>query len=310
MSRHEHRDHTNDQHALRSGIIVAAITYVLWGVLTIYWKQLHHFDAFELIGWRIIASAVTMAVVLTATRRWGDLKSVFTDRRMLARVSVSGILLTINWTTYVWAVVHDHVLETALGYFIAPLGTVTLGVLVLKESLRVAQRISLVLALASVVVLTISYGHVPWLALGIAGSWTAYGYLKKNLRLTPVESMAAESFVLFLPAAALVGVMATKATSIPQSANGVELALVAGTGIATVVPLIMFAYAAPRVPLTLIGPMQYAVPSINFLIAWLMYNEAMPTDRIIGFALVWAGLIVLTADTARRARASRAAVAP
>lgn len=311
MSRHEHPDHSHDSHALRNGILVAAVTYVSWGVLTIYWKQLHHFDAFELIGWRIIASAVTMAVVLTVTRRWADLRPIFTDPRLLGRVALSGVLLTINWTTYVWAVVHDHVLETALGYFIAPLGTVTLGVIVLKESLRVAQRIALLLALASVVVLTISYGNVPWLALGIAGSWTAYGYLKKHVHFTPMQSISSESFVLFVPAVVLVVALAGASDSIPNAASGTQLALVAGTGVATVVPLLMFAYAAHRVPLTIIGPMQYAVPSINFLIAWLMYDEAMPTDRVVGFALVWAGLAILTLDTARRARAARlSSVAP
>jgi len=286
----------------RAGIIAGFTAYFVWGLLTIYWKQLHHFDAFELIGWRITASAVVMAIVLTAKHQWGNLRVLLTNRALLARVAAAAVLLTINWTSYVWAVVHGRVLETALGYFIAPLGTVALGVLVLKETIRAAQVFALVMAAASVVVLTISYGRVPWLALALATSWTAYGYIKKHLPLTPVESMAAESFVLVLPAAAVAIALAGRAGSIPNSATHAELAYAVLTGLATVGPLTLFAYAAQRVPLTLIGPMQYIVPSMNFVIGWLMYDEAMPAVRFFGFALVWTGLIVFTIDSVRRIR--------
>lgn len=292
-------------HEQRAGIIAGITAYVVWGLLTIYWKQLHRFDAFELIGWRISASAVVMAIVLTATRRWAHLRVLVRDRALLARVTVASVLLTVNWTSYVWAVVHGHVLETALGYFIAPLGTVTVGVLVLHEPLRRALKIALVFASAAVVVLTISYGRVPWLALAIAGSWTAYGYIKKGVPLTPVESMAAESFILVVPAAALAIALSGQPGSIPNSASGRELAFALFSGLATVAPLMLFAYAAQRMPLTIIGPMQYIVPSMNFVIGWLLYDEALPTTRLIGFALVWVGLIVLTADSLRRARLTR-----
>lgn len=289
-------------HEQRAGIIAGITAYVVWGLLTIYWKQLHRFDAFELIGWRITASAVVMAIVLTATRRWPHLRALLRDRALLARVAAASVLLTVNWTSYVWAVVHGHVLETALGYFIAPLGTVTVGVLVLHEPLRRALKIALVFASAAVVVLTISYGRVPWLALAIAASWTAYGYLKKGVPLTPVESMAAESFILVVPAAALAIALSGRAGSIPNSADSRELVFAVLSGLATVAPLMLFAYAAQRMPLTIIGPMQYIVPSMNFVIGWLLYDEALPTTRLIGFALVWVGLIVLTADSLHRAR--------
>ena len=286
----------------RAGIIAGFTAYFVWGLLTIFWKQLHHFDAFELIGWRITASAVVMAIVMTAKRQWGHLRVLLTNRALLARVAAAAVLLTVNWTSYVWAVVHGRVLETALGYFIAPLGTVALGVIVLKETVRPAQVFALVMAVASVVVLTISYGQVPWIALALALSWTAYGYIKKHLPLTPVESMAAESFVLVIPAAALAVALAGRADSIPNSASHAELGYALLTGLATVLPLTMFAYAAQRVPLTLIGPMQYIVPSMNFVIGWLMYDEAMPAVRFIGFALVWIGLLVFTTDSVMRLR--------
>jgi len=296
----------SEQHAeQRAGIIAGISAYVIWGLLTIYWKQLRGFNAFELIGWRITASAIIMAIVLTATRSWRFVAVLRRDRALLARVGAAAVLLTVNWTGYVWAVVHGHVLETALGYFIAPLGTVTIGVLVLHEPLRMALKIALAFATAAVVVLTISYGAVPWLALLIATSWTIYGYIKKHVPLTPVESMAAESFILVVPALALALIFARHADSIPNSASHRELAFAAFSGLATVGPLMLFAYAAQRMPMTIIGPMQYIVPSMNFVIGWLIYDEALPATRLFGFGLVWVGLIVLTADSLRRARLAR-----
>jgi chloramphenicol-sensitive protein RarD len=293
-----------DEHAeQRKGIVAGITAYVVWGLLTIYWKQLRDFDAFELIGWRITAAAAVMAIVLTVTRRWGHLLVLRRNRPLQLRVAAAALLLTVNWTAYVWAVVHDHVLETALGYFIAPIGTVMVGVVVLGEHLRGAQRIALGFAVASVIVLTVSYGAVPWLALVIAVSWTIYGYLKKHVPLTPVESMAAESFFLLVPAVVLA--MAGRADSIPNAASGKELAFTLLSGLATVTPLMLFAYAAQRMPLSIIGPMQYIVPSMNFLIGWLLYDEALPPSRVVGFALVWVGLAILTVDSARRARAAR-----
>ena len=291
------------------GVVAGLSAYAMWGLLTIYWKQLHRFDAFELIGWRITSAAVVMAIVLAVTRGWSQLDPLRHDAVLRRRVLGSAVLLTVNWTAYVWAVVHGHVLETALGYFIAPIGTVTVGVVVLGEHLRNAQKVALGFAAAAVVVLTVSYGSVPWMALLIAVSWTWYGYLKKSVPLTPMASMAAESFVLFVPALIVAVALSGRADSIPSSASGTELAYALLTGVATVLPLMLFAYAAQRMPLSMIGPMQYIVPTMNFLIGWLLYDEALPLSRVIGFALVWVGLAVLTVDTARRMRAARVAPA-
>jgi chloramphenicol-sensitive protein RarD len=295
-----------DDERERSGIIAGLVAYVVWGLLTIYWKQLHHFNAFELIGWRITASAIIMAVGLTATRRWGGLRVLRRNGALLRRVVAAALLLTVNWTAYVWAVVHNHVLETALGYFIAPIGTVLVGVFVLHETLRPALRVALVLATCAVVVLTISYGQVPWLALAIAASWTTYGYMKKQVPLSPTDSMAAESFVLVVPALVVAIALASRADSIPKTASTHELVFASLTGLATVCPLMLFAFAALRVPLSIIGPMQYLVPSMNFMIGWLVYDESLPASSLAGFSLVWIGLAVLTVDSVRRARAARA----
>lgn len=284
------------------GIVAGVAAYLVWGALTLYWRHLEDFGAVELIGWRVICSAVIMAVVLSVTHRWQHLRPILGNRRLLGSVVLCAVILTINWTTYVWAVVHDHVIETALGYFLSPLGTIALGVLLLHERLSRAQRFVFVLALVAVGILTFSYGRVPWLALIIATSWVAYGYLKKHVPLTPIESMAAESFIVFAPAIVAVTALAGRGGSIPQAATGAQLALVLCSGFATTVPLTLFAYAAQRVPLTVMGPLNYIVPTINFCLGWLVFHEALPISRVIGFALVWLGLMIATVDAARRSR--------
>lgn len=289
---------------LRSGLIAGLSAYLVWGALTVYWKLLTEFDAFELVGWRVMSSAVLMATVLTVTRRWQHLRPVLRDRALLGRVALAAALLSCNWTSYVFAVVHGHVIETALGYFMAPLGTITVGVLVFHERLSRLQRIAVGFGAASVVVLSLSYGQVPWLALIMATTWSLYGWLKKQVPLTPLESMAAESFVVLVPAIVVAIALAGATDSIPSSASAGEFVLVLLTGVATVVPLTLFAWAAHRVPLTVLGPMQYLVPSINFLLGWLAYDEELPLWRVVGFALVWTGLVLVTVDTIRRSRSA------
>lgn len=295
-------DVRGDTDERRRGVIAGLSAYLIWGALTVYWKLLRHFDAIELIGWRVISAAVVMASVLTVGRSWSRLRPVVHDRRLLGRVVIAALLLTSNWTGYVWAIVHGHVIETALGYFMAPLGTMLVGVVVFGEHLRTSQRVAVVLASVAIVVLTFSYGSVPWLALVIAVSWSMYGWMKKQVPLSPLESMSAETLVLLIPAILTVSLLSGHANSVLHTGTNGQLALVALTGVATIVPLTLFAFAASRVPLTVLGPMQYSVPTINFLLGWLLYGEALPLSRLIGFSLVWAGLAIVTVDTLRRAR--------
>ncbi|MEP7113770.1 MAG: EamA family transporter RarD [Ilumatobacteraceae bacterium] len=305
-----HRDAEHQAEQQRRGIVAGVTAYLVWGALTLYWRHLEAFNAVELIGWRVICSAAIMAIVLTVSDRWRHLRPLLIDRRLLGSVILCAVVLTVNWTTYVWAVVHDHVIETALGYFLAPLGTMAVGVVVLHEKLSRAQEFVFVLALVAVGILTFSYGRVPWLALIIAASWVVYGYLKKHVPLTPIESMAAESFIALVPAIIAVSVLAGGATSIPNTASTAQFVLVLCSGLATIVPLTMFAYAAQRMPLTVIGPLNYIVPTINFCLGWLVFHESLPASRVVGFALVWVGLVIATADAARRSRLKTTAVDP
>jgi chloramphenicol-sensitive protein RarD len=290
-------------------VVFGLSAYVLWGLLTIYWKALGDFPALELIGWRVLASVGILVVVLGATGRLRTLRARTSDPALRWRIVAAALLLSVNWTAYVYAVVADHVIETALGYFMAPIGTMLLGVFVLHERLRRAQQAALVLAVAAVGVLTFSYGQVPDIALLLAVTWSLYGLLKRRVPLSALDGLASETFVLVVPAAALVVWGSSRADSVINSATAGQWILLALSGVVTTVPLVLFAGAARRVPLTILGPMQYSVPTINFLLGWLVYGENLPPARVAGFALVWVGLVVLTFDSVHRSRSNRLPVA-
>lgn len=280
--------------------------YVLWGLLTIYWKELSGLSAVELIGQRILWSALLLLAVLAVTRRWSVLDPFPRDAHLVGRIAVAAVLLAVNWTTYVWCVTHDNVVETALGYFIAPLGTVVIGVTVLREHLRRAQGVALGLAALAVVVLTLGYGRVPVFALILGATWACYGLLKRLVPLNALGSLTAETLLLLPAALVVVGAFEASGDGILRTGTTAQVALVALSGVVTATPLLLFAAAAKRVPFTTLGPLQYAVPTINLLLGVAVYHEPMPAWRLAGFALVWAGLAIFTVDSVRAARRSRA----
>ena len=281
----------------RSGIAYAFGAYITWGFLTIYWKFLKDFNAFELIGWRIVTSAVVLLAILLYNKQLRNLAAALRDKRVRKIIGVASIMLAINWTTYVWAVVHDHVLETALGYFIAPIFTMLIGFIVLREPVRNSHRIIIFLASVAIAILTYSYGQPPWRALLIASSWSIYGFLKKQIKLSSLESLSGEVVALTLPAIGLVVVTFDRTDSVVNMASGIEWLLVLFTGLMTAIPLLMFGAASRRVRLSVLGPMQYLVPTFNFLLGWLVYNEELNALRVLGFAFVWVGLAVFFIDS-------------
>jgi chloramphenicol-sensitive protein RarD len=297
----------------RDGVLAAVAAFVIWGLLTIYWKALEGFNAFELIAYRITCSAVVLALLLTWRRDWRPLQAAVASRQTCVRLALAAVLITVNWTCYVWAVVHDRVIETALGYFMGPLGYILIGVVVFREHLRTAQRAAVGLALVAVVVLTWSYGRVPILALLIMVSWSLYGLLKRQVPLSGIQSLGGETFLLVLPALAVILLRRPAADSVASSASTWQLVLVALSGVATAVPLLLFAFAAKRVRFTLLGPLNYIVPTINFLLGVFLYHEAVDATRLAGFSLVWVGLALVTVDNvvvARRAPATVDAASP
>ncbi|MBJ7271555.1 MAG: EamA family transporter RarD [Ilumatobacteraceae bacterium] len=283
----------------RTGIAYGLGAYITWGFLTIYWKFLKDFNAFELIGWRIVTSAIVLLAILMYNKQLRNLVIALREPQVRLRVALASILLTVNWTTYVWAVVHDHVLETALGYFIAPIFTMMIGFIVLREPIRTSHRLVIGLATIAIVILTFSYGQLPWRALLIATSWSCYGYLKKQVKLTSLESLSGEVVALVLPAFVLVLITFNRTDSVPNTANLAEWILVLLTGLMTALPLLMFGAASRRVRLSVLGPMQYLVPTFNFLLGWLAYNEELNTTKLLGFAFVWVGLAIFFVDSAK-----------
>ena len=291
----------------QAAIAQSLSVYFIWGALTLYWKELHGFDPFELIGWRITSSVLVLVAVMLATGRLVPLLRSLRSPQLLIRIALASVLLTINWATYVWAVVNDHVIETALGYFIAPILTIVVGVFVLHEKLRSIQRVAVSFAVGGIVVLTVAYGRVPWIALIIATSWTFYAYLKKKVPLQPLESLTAEVIVLAIPAFIYLCTTWSNVDSVPNTANSVEWVFVAFTGVITAVPLLMFASASQRTPLTILGPMQYIVPTMNFLIGWLMFDELLTSSKVAGFSLIWVCLALVLTDLFRTQRRQQTA---
>lgn len=281
------------------GLQAAVTAYLMWGLLTIYWKQLSGFDPVELIGWRVVSASVVMALFMQLTGGWPEVRGAFSDRPTAVRIAVSAVLLTANWATYVWAIVNSRIIETALGYFLAPLGTMAIGVFVLGEQITPLKRWSVAFALAAVVVLTVSYGEVPWIAVMLAASWAAYGLTKRRVPLEAAQSLAAETLVLIVPAIIIVAAGWWRDEGVLQVATAVDWGFLLGSGIITAVPLVLFAFAAKRLPFTVLGPANYLVPIINFLLGWLVYEEPLSTSRFAGFALVWVALTLVTLDTLR-----------
>jgi chloramphenicol-sensitive protein RarD len=289
----------------RRGVQVGLLAYLMWGFLTIYWKRLDGFDAIELIAWRMLCAALVMALIVSVRRTWPTIRTALTDGAMVRRLVVAALLLTVNWDSYVWAVTNDRVIETALGYFMAPLATMAIGVFVLGETPTTAQRFAFGCAAVAVVILTISYGRPPWIALVLAATWSLYGLSKRRIDLGAIDSLAGETFVLFLPSVIAVAVLSARPDSVAQTASVSDWGFVLGTGLITAVPLMLFAFAAKTIPFTLLGPLNLVVPVVNFLLGWAVYDEPVPLDRLVGFGFVWLALVAVMWDRVRTVSRSR-----
>jgi chloramphenicol-sensitive protein RarD len=284
------------------GVRLGVAAYLIWGFLTVYWKQLGAFDAIEIIGWRMLFASVLMAGIVTVRSTWPRLRAAFADPGTRRRLVLAAVLLSGNWTSYVWAVVNDRVIETALGYFMAPLATMAIGVVVLHETPTRAQRLAFACAAVAVVILTISYGRPPWIALALTATWSTYGLVQRRLPLPAVESLAGETFVLVGPAVLLLTLVSGREGSVVSSATATDWLLVVGTGVVTAVPLMLFSAAAKSIPFTLLGPLNLLVPVINFGLGWIAYGEPMPWDRVVGFGFVWIALAAVMWDQVVAAR--------
>jgi chloramphenicol-sensitive protein RarD len=251
---------------------------------------------------RVVWSLVFMVAVLTWQQNWAWLGPALRARRVVLPYLIAAVLLSVNWYIYIWAVANDHILESSLGYFINPLVNVLLGVLFFRERLRPGQWAAVAIAAAGVLYLTLNLGQLPWIALSLAFSFGLYGLVKKTAPLAADRGLTLETGLMFLPALAYMGYLFLTGTSaVPDAPGGTRLLLVLA-GPITAVPLLLFAAAARRIPLTMLGIMQYIAPTGQFLVAVFLYNEPFPTFKLVGFAIVWVALIVFTVEglTARR----------
>lgn len=290
---------------IRTGVGFAFAAYFVWGMVTLFWKTVDQFNPFELIAWRVTTSFVVLAVIMIGLRRVHLVVEALRQPRLLARISVASALLTINWSMFVWAVVNEHMVETALGYFISPILTTALGVVRLSERLNTRQKLAMSFAATGLVILTVAYGRVPWIALSIAGSWSVYGYLKKNLPLDSLVGLTSEVSVLTIPAIVFLAVIWGRDFSVATNAVGVDWFLVSLTGTVTAVPLLLFGAASSRTPLSILGPMQYMVPTIYFVLGWAVFGEEVSAVKFSGFAMIWVCLVLVILDLFSTRKAER-----
>jgi chloramphenicol-sensitive protein RarD len=286
----------------RRGYLYGFLAYTIWGFFPIYFKLLKPSPPFEILAHRIIWSGVFVSLLLATLRNWRFLGRLARDRRLLLGVTLAALLIAVNWATYIIGVNSSRVVETALGYFITPLVVVLLGVTVQRERLRAWQWVAVGVGGVAVAVLTIDYGHLPYIALLLAASFGSYSLIKKRLSLPPAEGLFVESSVLALPALAYLGYLNATGDAEFGRVSAVHTTLMVLAGMATAVPLLLFAASANRVPLVGLGILQYVAPILQLACGVLIFHEPMPAARLAGFGLVWIALIIFTIDGIRGAR--------
>jgi chloramphenicol-sensitive protein RarD len=296
---------------MRKGVTLGIAAYVAWGLLPVYWKAVEVVPTLEILSHRFVWSFVFVSGVLALRRRWNWLRGL--GRRSLVMLFGAGALLALNWGTYIWAVNDGRIVETALGYFINPLFNVVLGVAVLHERLRRLQWTAIGIAAAGVGYMTVRLGTVPWVAFTLALTFGLYGLVTKKVRgVGPLQSLTVETALLFIPAVVYLTTLQVRGDA-AFGGDGLRVTvLLALTGVATATPLLLFNAAARRIPLSLVGLLQYIAPSIAFVLGITVYGEVVGTDRLIGFLCVWAALALYTAEglSHRRRQPTLDVVAP
>jgi chloramphenicol-sensitive protein RarD len=281
---------------VKKGILSASSAYILWGFFPIYFKSLKSVSSFEILCHRMVWSLVFLSGILTFTRQWGWLRPALKNRRTLMIYLGAASLLAMNWFTYIWAVNSGFIVESSLGYFINPLVSILLGVLILREKLRTIQWIPVGIAVLGVTYLTWTYGRLPWIALALAFTFGFYGLVKKISPLSSLYGLSLETSLLFLPA---LGYLAFREVSGTAGFlhQGFDISiLLALSGVITAIPLLFFASGARSIPLYLMGLLQYIAPTLQLLIGVFIYHESFSTRQFIGFGMIWLALGLYTVE--------------
>ncbi|WP_406392912.1 EamA family transporter RarD [Streptomyces sp. NBC_00887] len=290
----------------RAGLLYGIGAYGMWGLVPLFWPLLEPSGAMEILAHRMVWSLGVVGIALLALRRWAWIGALLRQPAKLGLIAIAATVISVNWGIYIWSVNNGHVVEASLGYFINPLVTIAMGVLLLGERLRPVQWTAVATGFAAVLVLAIGYGQPPWVSLALAFSFATYGLVKKKVNMGGLESLAAETAVLFVPALGFLLWLAARGDTTFLVGGAGHGALLAATGLVTAVPLVCFGAAAIRVPLSVLGLLQYLAPVFQFGLGILYFHEAMPPERWAGFALVWVALMLLTWDALRTARRTRA----
>lgn len=295
---------------MKKGIWLGIAAYTMWGVFPIYFKLMKSVTATQILGARIVWSFVLLAGLITFKREWPALRTAVHNRKTLFAYTISGTLLAVNWLIYIWSVNAGYILEASLGYFINPLVNILLGVIFLRERLRVSQWIPIGLAAIGVAYMTISYGRLPWIALSLALTFGAYGLVKKISALNSLHGLTLETGILFLPALAYLVVMEAQGQGALSHSTLLVDVLLLGSGLMTTLPLLAFGAAVRRIPLSLLGLLQYIAPTGQFLIGVLVYGEPFDQTRLIGFGLIWIALVIIWIEGMIQGRKLQTATAP
>ena len=281
---------------MNKGMMYAIAAYALWGLFPLYWKALQHVPALEILSHRMAWSMLFVLALLVVRRQWAWLKTAVHTPLTILLFIASATLLSVNWFVYIWGVNAGHIVETSLGYFINPLVSVLMGVFFLKETLRRGQWLAIGLAALGVIYLTVRYGALPWIALTLATSFALYGLIRKTAPLGSLEGLSLETALMFFPAFGYLIYLELTGTAAFGHVDGLTTGLLAFAGVATAVPLLMFAAGARLIKLATIGILQYIAPTLQFLIGVLIYHESFTMDRLVGFSLIWLALVIYSGE--------------
>jgi chloramphenicol-sensitive protein RarD len=285
---------------MRQGLLAAAAAYLIWGLFPLYWKLLSSVPALQIMAHRIVWCALFVALWLVMREGWAWTRTL--SGRLLAMLAGSSALIALNWWLYIWAVNSGHIVETSLGYFINPLVSVLLGVLVLRERLNPRQWLAVAVAAAGVLWLTTQAGRLPWIALLLAASFAGYGLIRKLAVVPSVQGLMVESGLLLVPALLFLAWLSSQGASIFGHANRTTDALLVISGLVTALPLVLFAYGARRIPLSMVGILQYLAPTLQLGLGVLVFHEPFTRMQAIGFGCIWAALLIYAMDGLYRTR--------
>lgn len=283
---------------MKKGILLAVSAYVFWGLLPIYWKSIQSVPALEIIGHRIVWAFLFLCIVQMFRNPWQRIHTKLKDRNTRIIFASTTCIIGFNWFLYVWAVNSGYVVETSLGYFINPLVSVFLGVVILRERLRPLQWLAIAIAAAGVLYMTFLYGIFPWIAMALGFSFGLYGLLRKIGSLDSLDGLTFETGLLFLPSFLYLIFLESKGMG-TFGRNSLQISvLLSGTGVVTALPLILFAASLKRIPLSLIGILQYILPTMLFVLGFFVYKETFTMKRMIGFVFIWASLVLFSVENA------------